>query len=83
MLEVMKYADASNLLDNAYLFTYKVLLNCYPKVVVAHAYAVLNYQGKITKLRFLCRTFPGSLHSTPLSLSFTHGPDETIASCLA
>ena len=51
---MMKNAEAQNLLDNAYLFTYKALVKCCTKTVVAHAYALLYRSGKITNLRFLC-----------------------------
>ena len=51
---MMKNAEAQNLLDNAYLFTYKALVKCCPKTVVAHAYALLYRSGKLTNLQFLC-----------------------------
>ena len=51
---MIKNAEAQNLLDNAYLFTYKALVKCCLKTVVAHARALLYCSGKITNLRFLC-----------------------------
>ena len=50
----MKYADAWNLLDNVYLFTYKALLKCCIQTVVVNTNALLYRFGKITYLRFLC-----------------------------
>ena len=51
---MMKNAEAQDLLDNAYLFTYKALVKCCPKTVVARAYALLHCLGEITYLRFSC-----------------------------
>ena len=49
---MMKNAEAQNLLDNAYLFTYKALVKCFLKTVVAHAHALLYRSGKIANLPF-------------------------------
>ena len=52
---MMKNAEAQNLLDNAYLFTYKALVKCCTKTVVVHTHALhLHRLGKITYLQFLC-----------------------------
>ena len=51
---MMKNAEAQNLLDNAYLFTYKALVKCCTKTVVVHTHALLYRLGKITYLQFLC-----------------------------
>ena len=53
-LLAMKYANAQNILDNAHLFTYKALVKCCTKIVVAHARALLYCLGKNTYLQFLC-----------------------------
>ena len=53
-LLAMKHAYAQNLLDNAYLFTYKVLVKCCTKSVVVHNHALLYRIGKFTYLQFLC-----------------------------
>ena len=50
---MMKNAEAQNLLDNAYLFTYKALLKCCTKTVVVDTHALLYRFGKIAYLRFL------------------------------
>ena len=49
---MMKNAEAQNLLDNAYLFTYKALVKCCTKTVVAHAHALLYRLGKNTNYTF-------------------------------
>ena len=51
---MMKNAKAQNLLDNAYLFTYKALVKCCTKTVVVHTHALLYRLEKITYLQFLC-----------------------------
>ena len=51
---MMKNAEAQNILDNAYLFTYKALLMRCTKSVVVDTHALLYCFGKNTYLRFLC-----------------------------
>jgi len=50
---MMKNVEAQNLIDNFYLFTYKALLKCCTKTVVADTHALLYRFGKITYLQFL------------------------------
>ena len=45
-LPAMKNNNAQNLLDNAYLFTYKAMVKCCTTTVVAHVYALLYRSEK-------------------------------------
>ena len=45
-LLAMKHGNEQNLLDNAYLFTYKAMVKCCTTTVVAHVYAQLYRQEK-------------------------------------